>query len=482
MTLGSAMPVMAEETAAARAAAVNVNVSLQLKEKSITYKAGKKATMVLKISNEGDELKNITVQPEYSNSWVEWPFQEVDKKAHTKTIKKLAAKSSTEIEYTFTTREDVTDGRCRVNFVISGLPDGNDDIEYTVYPFTESAEAAADNTNTGGSGDYADSGVSYDGGSYGDSSDGGSAGDGSIPRVIVTGFTTKPKTVKAGDDFKLTIHLKNTSKKTAVSNMVLDFTASTEGADENTMSPAFLPTSGSNTVYVDSIAAGGTKDVSIDLSAKADLSQKPYSMEVAMKYEDGSANQYESSSSVSISVTQEARFEFGEITITPESIEAGNEANVMCSMYNLGRVKLYNVKVTFEGQGISANETFVGNVEPGATANIDGTVCGEESTTGDGLVKMIISYEDEAGEVTTYEEEIYIFVSESMGEEDWMAVDGEEMIEEGGGGTSILLWIGLGVLVAAIAVAAAVIIRKKKKANLEGDGLEDELDRLIEDE
>ena len=40
-----------------------------------------------------------------------------------------------------------------------------------------------------------------------------SASDGSVPRVIVTGFSTDPAEVKAGSDFKLTVHLKNTSKK-----------------------------------------------------------------------------------------------------------------------------------------------------------------------------------------------------------------------------------------------------------------------------
>ena len=38
----------------------------------------------------------------------------------------------------------------------------------------------------------------------------------------------------------------------------------TEGQDANTASPAFLPASGSSTVYLDGIGANGTKDISID--------------------------------------------------------------------------------------------------------------------------------------------------------------------------------------------------------------------------
>ena len=40
----------------------------------------------------------------------------------------------------------------------------------------------------------------------------------------------------------------------------------------------------------------------------------------------------------------------------------------MCSLYNLGRIKLYNVKATFEGKNIKKSEVVIGNVESGATA------------------------------------------------------------------------------------------------------------------
>ena len=48
-------------------------------------------------------------------------------------------------------------------------------------------------------------------------------------------------------------------------------------------------------------------------------------------------------------------------------MEVGSEVNVMCSLYNMGRIKLYNVKAKFEGEGIKSKEIFVGNVESGAT-------------------------------------------------------------------------------------------------------------------
>ena len=200
-----------------------------------------------------------------------------------------------------------------------------------------------------------DGAVAYSGGGSGS---GGSSSDGSVPRVIVTGFDTNPAEVHAGSDFTLTIHLKNTSKKTKVQNMLFELEAPTEGTDEQTSAPAFLPTSGSNSIYLDGIKADGTADISITLNAKADLLQKPYSINLSMKYEDSQATQIDSSSSISIPVKQDARFEFSEFEISPQTIEVGGETNVMCSLYNLGRIKLYNAKARFEGNGIKKTGDF----------------------------------------------------------------------------------------------------------------------------
>jgi len=483
MVIAGVLPVMAAEN----------QIEAQLKGNNITYKAGEKAALTLTVKNTGDnDLSNITVQPVYSNSTSEWPFKEVDNAAHKKTIGELKAGASTEAVYNFTTRDDVGSGRCRISFTISGA--GEKPIEFTVFPFTQEAEKKSDvqkveivNGNDGDSGNGdaggdggGGAGAGYDaGGVYNDSSSsGGESADGSVPRVIVTGFTTEPANVKAGSDFQLVVHLKNTSKKTAVSNMVVDFSSPTEGTDESTSAPAFLPTSGSNTIYVEKIAANGIKDVSIDMNAKADLVQKPYSLNIAMKYEDKSTGQFESESSISVPIKQDARFEFSQFEINPESVPIGSEANVMCNMYNLGRIKLYNVKAAFKGQGISATEVFIGNVEPGATAAIDGMITGEEATTGDGKVKMVVTYEDEGGTVSTVEEEFVLFVTEEMTEE--MFMDEGGMVAESKGISGGLI-AGIAALIV-VAGAAVFIILKRKKAKQEGDGLTDELDRLIEDE
>lgn len=79
--------------------------------------------------------------------------------------------------------------------------------------------------------------------------------------MIVTGFETNPETVHAGESFMLTLHLKNTSTATSVSNMLFEFEAAVEGKDSETTYESFLPTAGSNTIFVDKMAKNGTKDI-----------------------------------------------------------------------------------------------------------------------------------------------------------------------------------------------------------------------------
>jgi len=296
--------------------------------------------------------------------------------------------------------------------------------------------------------------------------------------VIVTGFTTNPEQVRAGQDFTLTVHLKNTSKATRVQNMLFDLHTPTEGTDEQTSAPAFLPSSGSSSIYLEGIDADSTADISIQLNAKSDLLQKPYSIDLSMKYEDGGGAQVEASSSLSIPVKQDARFELSEFEVSPESVEVGEEANVMCNLYNLGRIKLYNVKVLFEGACIEKEEAFIGNVESGATASIDVMLKGEKATQGPAKVTMTLSYEDESGKVTESKKELKLAVEE--------AVEMEEMVEEPAaesGGLPIPV-IAIVVVILAVCVAAVVFMKKRKKKRMENEeeALLDELDGPSEDE
>ena len=456
-----------------------------------TYQYQKAQDFVLNVVNTSDQtLKNIKVEPVLQKNTDKWPFK-TEYQSYEASIPEVAKGDSGSVKFNFTQRDDAGDKTYRLTFAVtaeneSGEKVYDDKLTYSVNTSAkpEAQQDDAKNDNSGQSGSD-DSGIdTYAGGvDNGDavySGGGGDAsGNGSVPRVIVTGFTTNPADVKAGSDFTLTLHLKNTSKSSRVGNMLFELEAPTEGSDEQTTAPAFLPSSGSNSIYLDGIAANGTADISIDLNAKADLVQKPYSINVSMKYEDANASQIEASSSISIPVKQDARFEFSEFEITPESIAVGEEANVSCNLYNLGRIKLYNAKAIFEGDDIKKNETFLGNLEPGSSTSIDVMLEATKASEGDGEVKMTLSYEDEAGTVSTTEQTFNLMVMEAMDD----AVP-EEVTEESTGGGFPIVPIIIVILIIAGVVAAVVIKKKKKSQKLaeEEEEVLDELDGPSEDE
>lgn len=464
------------------------------------YQAGKAKDWTLIVTNHGEnDLAQVVIEPEMGDTSQEWPFQ-TDYQHYRKTID-IPAGQSVPVTFSFVQRNDVATTRYTIAFMATV-----DGTQVAVQKFyvntTEKKQESAPAKETGASGGgktesgseaggfsnggavyssggaYSGSGVSYSdsGSSY--SGSGSGTDSPSVPRVIVTGFTTDPKEVRAGSDFTLTIHLKNTSTKTKVRNMLFDLTAPTEGTDEQTAAPAFLPASGSSSLYLNGIAAGQTADISIKLNAKADLLQKPYSIDLTMKYEDSQAQQIEAASSISIPVKQEARFEFSEFELSPESIAVGEEANVMTNLYNLGRTRLYNVKAVFEGEAIEKEELFIGNIDSGNSASIDAMLEGKKVTGGPARVVMKLTYEDESGNVSETTKELQLEVTEAESSDISTAV----MEEETSGGFPVLPVAAAAVLAAAVAVVLLVRRRNRKKKTNEEEALLDELERSASDE
>lgn len=423
---------------------------------------GSQVSVVLPIVNMGrTRVKNVVVTPQISDDANKWPF-EIETSNYTQTIDRLPGTDDggddmerrRELTWILRTRKDAPGGYRPVVFDVTFE---NDDHTLTTVNLTTYVNVK---------------------GTTGTSAD----GTASTPRVIVTGFSTNPEEVRAGETFTLTLHMQNTSKATAVQNMLFDIQAASESTDTTYVAAAFLPTAGSSTIFVDRIPAGATKDISMEMEARSDLAQKPYVVNVKMNYEDENVNAYENTASVSIPVRQEARVDISSIEVMPDSIDVGNEANVMFSVYNIGKTKLYNTNVKFIADSVSGGDTYLGNIDPGATANVDAYLSGAAATMDDGIVKIEITFEDEAGEATTIEKEMTLFVNEMYFPDDMMTDDmyGEDMMDQQGGFK--IWWVIILVVVVIAAIVIFIVIRKKKKKKAqELLELEDDLDELTEE-
>lgn len=421
---------------------------------------GQQVSIVLPVINFGtEELNDLIIEPKTSTVVTEWPF-EPDMTSYLQTepfipgnqTKEAAMANRREFTFTFTARNDVMTGYYPLTFNVWYTKAGvrsEKPAELTVYVRTVGKPGSG---FIGGNGQEA---------------------EGAKPRIVVTGFETNPAKVFAGDTFTLTIHVKNTAKDMAVTNVLFDMQAAQEGEDKTNTYSAFLPTSGASSVYMDRIGANTAADIVIEMTAKADLAQKPYVLDVNMKYDAGTAFDLTDKASVSIPISQESRFDTSIPEVVPADISVGSQSNVMCSIYNTGKTTLYNVQVKFHADSVDEASAFVGNLQSGATGNVDVMLTGIAPTMDDGTVIMEISYEDDAGNVTKEEKTITLFVTEMIMDDmmggDMMDGDmmGDGMMPEEQSGSKKGLIIGIVVGVIVVAIAGVVVflqIRKKKKA------------------
>lgn len=435
-----------------------------------TVSYGQQVSIVLPVINFGtEELNDLIIEPKTSTLVTEWPF-EPDMTSYLQTepyipgsqTKEAAMENRREFTFTFTARDDVMSGYYPLKFNVWYTKSGircEEPVELTVYVKTIGKPGSG---TIGGSGQEA---------------------SGAKPRIVVTGFETNPADIYAGDTFTLTIHVQNTDKDTAVTNVLFDMQAAIEGEDKTNTYSAFLPTSGASSVYMDSISPNTTTDIVIEMTAKADLAQKPYVLDVNMKYDAGSMFDLTDKASVSIPILQESRFDTSIPEVVPSDITVGSQSNVMFSIYNTGKTTLYNVQVKFIADSIEEASAFVGNLQSGATGNVDVMLTGMAATMDDGTIVMEISYEDEAGNVTTTEKTITLYVSEESFD-DMMYDDTmyDDSMDENQGGSKTGLIVGIIVAVGVVGAVAVVVFLKLKKKKKAAKLLEDDLLDLAEDE
>ena len=298
-------------------------------------------------------------------------------------------------------------------------------------------------------------------------------------RIIVDGFTTIPETIIAGDEFELILKIKNASSDIGATNLL--FSMESEKVSD---SAVFTTESGSSSVALNSLPPGSVTELRYKLLSRPGVDQRSYGLTIKAKFDSPEYKNAEESLVVDIPVKQIARLSTGTFEVMPDSITVGSESNIMFGINNTGKVMLYNVTAAFEADSIQTMDTYVGNIKPGETGNVDCMVTGVAQTEDEGKIKVIISYEDENGTVFTEEKELTLFVTEdmsSMEDIDVGAFDGEEPMEEESPVAAFLEQHQKKVVPVSLAVAVIlavgivkVVKRRKAKAALESDEDEEE--------
>lgn len=426
-------------------------------------KYGEQTFVVLSFINLGkSDITDVVVTPTVSNDKAKWPF-DINQAYDAQTIQIIQAADNTvdaynkrmDIGWYFIVRKDVLTGCYPLAFHATYYQNGalveTDVTTYINIKGSNPKDTLIKDENQ----------------------------QNSNPRIIVTGYRTDPETVYAGSVFRLSVSVKNTSKNTPVENVLFNLEATVEGSDSQASYAAFLPTSGSSSVYTERIAPGQTYDMTIEMEAKSDLAQKPYVLTVNMKYDTDEQINLSDSANVSVPIKQEAKLDTSSADIMPESIAVGEQSNVMFSVFNTGKTTLYNVKVTYESETVESGVTYLGNIAPGATGNVDSMLTGIASDTGEGIVKAVVTYEDEAGNESRFEKELNLYVYEMVFDDipmEEFPMDMEESQPKKGLPIAAIVIIAIVVIAAAVVAVWFILKKKKEKKHKEDLDLIDEDD------
>ena len=222
-------------------------------------------------------------------------------------------------------------------------------------------------------------------------------------------------------------------------------------------------------------------ELNIDLVSRAGIDQRSYGLTIKETYDSPEFKNASETVTIDIPIRQIARLNTGTMEVMPDSITVGSESNIMFPINNTGKVILYNVMVKFEADSIQPTDTYVGNIKPGETGNVYVMIEAAAPTQDEGKVKVLITYEDENGEVQEAEEkELSLFVTEDMGGDFGMDIDVEDFTDMPAESTSVFSKYKvpaiIGILAAStVGIFAAVRIKKRRKARREEEEIDNEI-------
>lgn len=237
------------------------------------------------------------------------------------------------------------------------------------------------------------------------------------PVIMIERFDYGGDSVMGGKVFTFEVELKNTHHTKDIRDLKITITQ-----DKG----IFNPKKGSNTFFVEVLGPGETVTKKIDLIVKADTIPDSYGLLVTMTYKGGvttektdsllqSAANLTATETINIPVTQEMRFNIGEMPPIDPLNSIREEASLFVQFGNLGKSKIYNVVVKVQGEGFrnSEGECYAGDIEPGTHQSKEFYLAPNQA----GMItgQVLFSYENADGEVTTETRDFNFVVNDEGG-------------------------------------------------------------------
>lgn len=273
------------------------------------------------------------------------------------------------------------------------------------------------------------------------------------PRVLVEDYEFSKDEICAGDTVSVDITLRNTNSGKRLRNMLVTAAAPKE---------YISLTAKNDSIYVDSVDAGGTAVMTYEFKVSDVIPQGNYSLELAIEYADSDGNSYNANETVDFYVRQPVCLETDSVSMPPEVVVSDVVTGGLQAI-NTGKSKVYNVRAVITADGLRADNTvFIGDIEPGQSALGETSIYVSSMSEGDemyGVTKGTVTwyYEDEAGVEYTDTHEFYTRIQSPFSE------NTHDKVEDNPG----QWWIIMLVIAAFIGVFAlymlAVNMRRRKQ-------------------
>lgn len=216
--------------------------------------------------------------------------------------------------------------------------------------------------------------------------------DNPIPYIIVDSYSYGGTSVTAGEEFSLTLRLRNTSSTNSIENVVMS------------ISPmgVFSMTSSSNTFYIEHLRAGSIMEKTVTLKAgltKVTDDEDANSIDIKFNYQYAEIKDERvtllsgnSSESITLPVDFPDRFELG-IPEYDSEVYVGNEMYLTVPMVNKGRSGVYNLTAFIRGEMANPGQSqYIGNLNAGTESSADFSVIFDQSGACAG--EIVVTYED----------------------------------------------------------------------------------------
>lgn len=270
------------------------------------------------------------------------------------------------------------------------------------------------------------------------------------PIVILSKYNYGGSSVAAGSSTNLSFSFTNTSKTIKIENVMVTVTG---GQD-------LMLNGSTNTFYFESVAASGSKTVTVPMKAAQLISASAQDVKIDVTYEYVDQNARKSGNatlSLSVPLYQPDRFEMSEPTSSYTGY-VGEETSLTIDYVNKGKSAINNVEATISGD-IDSPTPYqrVGTIDGGKNGTIAFAVTPQ--LEGENQVKIVITYEDSNGNT---KERVFEATVEAMAYEPTdPGMDDPGMIDPEPAHTFPWKYVIIALVV--IAIIALIVLRARKK-------------------